>query len=34
MLLKMVPEERSMKVCEEESEYKKRNVWDEDVPFQ
>ena len=34
MLLKIVPEERSMKICEEQSEYKTRNEWDEEVPFQ
>jgi len=34
MLLKIVPGERSMKVCEEESEYKTRTMWDEEVPCQ
>ncbi len=33
MLLKIVPEERSMKVCEEGSEYKTKSIWDDPVPF-
>jgi hypothetical protein len=33
MLLKIVPEERGMRINEEASEYKVESVWDEAVPF-
>jgi four helix bundle protein len=33
MLLKIVPEERGMRINEEASEYKVESVWDEEGPF-
>ncbi len=33
MLLKIVPEERGMRICEESSEYKTKSIWSEEVPF-
>jgi four helix bundle protein len=33
MLLKIVPEEREMRICEDSSEYEIKSVWGETVPF-
>jgi len=33
MLLKIVPEERGMRICEDSVGYKTKSVWDESVPF-
>lgn len=33
MLLKIIPEERGMRICEDSSEYTTKSVWNEAVPF-